>query len=251
VLRSPLDCSVQMSAKAPVLPAKPMRDDLFYLSHITFKVESTLFRVPRYVFEDSSDVIRDMFLFPSGTQAAEGLNDENPITLQETSSWDFKQLLRALFCRTDIEGFTSRGTPPTTFDEWVAVIKLTHRWEMTALYQFAVKQAQRLPNVDPVEKLALARTYDIHDWVRPAVYDILRREESSQPLSQKDVAKLGLDVVLELVRTRERLAGVYKRCHAGMSDGNINAKLTDGLRALCLARKPGLPMEELASGAID
>ncbi|EIW78706.1 hypothetical protein CONPUDRAFT_16120, partial [Coniophora puteana RWD-64-598 SS2] len=160
-------------------------------------VESTLFRVPRYVFEDSSDVIRDMFLFPSGAQAAEGLSDESPITLQETSSWDFKQLLRAMFCR------YVECTPPTTFDEWVAVIKLTHRWEMTALYQFAVKQAHRLPNVDPVERLVLARTYDIHDWVRPAIYDILRREEPSQPLSQKDVAKLGLDVVLELARTRE------------------------------------------------
>lgn len=141
-----------------------------------------------------------MFSLPvPGSQGAEGTRDDNPIVLQDTSSWEFKQLLRAMFFRTDVVEPNARGTPPSTFNEWVAVIKLTHRWEMHAMHEFAIEQAAKLCSAhartevdtyaetasEPVldhlratERLALARTYGIDRWIRSAVYDIVRREHA-------------------------------------------------------------------------
>jgi len=175
-------------------------DNTFYFSYVTFRVENTLFRVPRHELEHTSRVFRDMFLIPSGTDHPEGASDEHPIVLENTSSYDFRQLLRAMLCGND-RGSTAE-TQPTTFKEWCSVIKLAHRWEMSTLYDLALKKADDMGNIDPVEKAAFAFKYDIQTWLLRALNDIARRAE---PLSQRDVDILGLDTVLKLARVRESI----------------------------------------------
>ncbi|EIW78708.1 hypothetical protein CONPUDRAFT_167651 [Coniophora puteana RWD-64-598 SS2] len=150
-----------------------------------------------------------MFTLPSGSKVPEGFNDEYPIVLEGTSVYDFRQLLRAMFCRPDIPGILSCAPPPTTFREWTSVLRLTHRWEMSALHLHARKSIAKLDGVDAVNRLSLALTYDIEDWIHPALADIIRREE---PLARRHVDVLGVDMVLKLARAREHVAGYFGSC---------------------------------------
>lgn len=62
------------------------------------QVENTLFRVPRYYFEQESDVFRDMFQFPVAEGAVpDGCSDEQPLRLDGIKKEDFRQLLRVMF----------------------------------------------------------------------------------------------------------------------------------------------------------
>jgi hypothetical protein len=61
------------------------------------QVEDTLFKIPRYLFEESSDVFRDMFQLPAQEDVPrEGSSDENPLFLSGICKTDFRLLLKAL-----------------------------------------------------------------------------------------------------------------------------------------------------------
>ncbi|EIW78695.1 hypothetical protein CONPUDRAFT_108685 [Coniophora puteana RWD-64-598 SS2] len=184
---------MNISAKVTRVP-----DDLFCFTNVTFAVENMLFCVPRQVFERSSEVFQDMFSMPSGNQNVEGKDAEHPIILEDVTSSDFKQLLRVMFSRSDLDGPDT--TQPLTFDEWTGVIRLTHKWEMRTLHQSAINSASKMSGVDPVQKLSIAMAYHIEEWLRPALNGIACRKET---LSPRDVEILGVDMVLKLARVRE------------------------------------------------
>ena len=179
-----------------------MHDDIYYFSHVIIKAEDTLFCVPRHELERNSPVFRDMFSLPTSTQAKEGKSDETPIVLERVGKDEFRQLLRVMLCREDIGG--PEDTLPTTFKEWTSAIKLAHRWEMDKVYRLAIKHASNLKDIDPVEKAAVAFTYDIPDWIESTVNDIARRDE---PVSRRDVDILGLDIALKIAEVREHING--------------------------------------------
>ncbi|EIW78696.1 hypothetical protein CONPUDRAFT_60624, partial [Coniophora puteana RWD-64-598 SS2] len=190
------------------------------------QVENTLFRVPRHELEHTSRVFRDMFLIPSGADHPEGESDEHPIVLENTCSYDFRQLLRAMLCgpplnthREDMGG--PDDSLPVTFEEWTSVIKLSHRWEMSAVYQLALKRVSDLKDVDHVEKAAVALTYDIQEWIKSTINDIARRDE---PLSRREVDILGIDTVLKIARVRESIGPrgtIRKRSAARLDFGSV------------------------------
>jgi hypothetical protein len=60
-------------------------------------VEDTLFKLPRYLFEESSDVFRDMFQLPAPEGIPpDGSSDEQPLVLEGIRKADFRLLLEAL-----------------------------------------------------------------------------------------------------------------------------------------------------------
>lgn len=59
------------------------------------QVEGTLFKVPRYKFEENSSVFKDMFDIPA-TDNQEGWADDNPIRLDSVEKIDFQRFLTAL-----------------------------------------------------------------------------------------------------------------------------------------------------------
>jgi hypothetical protein len=67
-------------------------------SRISFEqVENTLFKVPRYLFEQSSDIFRDMFLLPlTDDLVPDGSSDEQPLRLEAIRQADFQRLLKAM-----------------------------------------------------------------------------------------------------------------------------------------------------------
>ena len=61
------------------------------------QVEDTLFKLPRHLFEESSDVFRDMFLLPAPEGVSpDGCSDEQPLVLEGVRKADFRRLLEAL-----------------------------------------------------------------------------------------------------------------------------------------------------------
>ncbi|EIW80456.1 hypothetical protein CONPUDRAFT_56949, partial [Coniophora puteana RWD-64-598 SS2] len=165
------------------------------------QVESTLFRVPRGVLAEHSEVFQGMFSLPSGGIFAEGMSDENPIFLRDIVSQDFKSLLKVLLSRLVNE---SGDNLPSSIEEWTSVLKLSHLWGMEDISSLAVEKMSAFA-IDPVDKAALAVQYDVKAWLTPALNNIARREK---PLTKEDVDKLGLDFVLKIAEVRESLTRV-------------------------------------------
>ncbi|EIW78629.1 hypothetical protein CONPUDRAFT_75251 [Coniophora puteana RWD-64-598 SS2] len=185
-----------------------------YFTHVTFKVEGTLFRVPQQLFEDNSDVFRNLFLSPSSSRSIEGLSDQSPIVLENILCWDFK---------VDTADACSRH-------------RAVNNQRVAGRDQANPMVASRVPYyVDPAEKLALVRAHGVAEWVRPAVCDVVRREHTEKdplwkPLSDKDVRILGLDLVLALAAAREHVAGQFSRCHTRLTNTEIERVLRDWFR---------------------
>jgi len=184
------------------------RDETFYFSDVIIRVESTLYKVPRHILSEHSHVFRDMFVLPSGDQPAEGFSDDDPIVLQGVTSYDFRQLLRVLYARAIVPSASPVSvTNPAgsqlslARQEWSAVLKLSHQWEMSTIHQFAIEKMSSLA-MDPVDKLALALKYNINVWIKPALNDLAKR---SRPMTKRDVDLLGLDVVLRIAEVRESI----------------------------------------------
>lgn len=73
---------------------------------------------------------------------------------------------------------------------------------MDAVRAHAIAAMEGLPDIDPVDKVVIARTYDIQPWLAPLFNEILRRAKS---FTETDVQKLGLSTVLRLMGLRDRL----------------------------------------------
>jgi len=175
-----------------------IRDDEFYFEVVTFRVENTLFRVPRHVLETSSEVFRDMFLLPVGVGSTEGETDSHPIVLEGISSHTFKLLLKVLLDRS-----IAPENLAYSMDEWIAVLKLSHRWGMSSTRKFVMsKLSSKGSTLGPLEMAGLALELDIKEWLVPALDALAKREE---PMSKVEVERLGIEVVLKLAEVRESL----------------------------------------------
>jgi len=198
--------AAQDSQVAKASPSPPVvRDDSFYFSIVVFRVENTLFKIPSHILSDHSDVFQAMFSLPIGESIAGGLTDDDPIVLEGITSFDFKQLLKALYSQTVLSPWTSTipnqvsSQLPVTLEEWTPVLRLSDQWNMTAVHQFAIEK-MAVMSMDPVDRLALALEFDIKPWMMPALNALAQRPE---PIVRRDIDKLRLDVVLQIVEVRE------------------------------------------------
>ncbi|KAI0030322.1 hypothetical protein K488DRAFT_19537, partial [Vararia minispora EC-137] len=76
-------------------------------------------------------------------------------------------------------------------EEWTAVLKLATRWSFASIRSLAIRNLEEL--VSPIDRLALARTYSIEDWVDTAIGDIIARKEAlslteAKTMSYEDLA---------------------------------------------------------------
>ncbi|KAJ4483954.1 hypothetical protein J3R30DRAFT_3426106 [Lentinula aciculospora] len=73
---------------------------------------------------------------------------------------------------------------------------------MDEVWVHAISAIEDLPDVDPVDKVVLARTHDIHAWFTPSFNNILQR---SQSFTESDVEKLGVPTIVRLMEIRDCL----------------------------------------------
>ncbi|GAW00311.1 hypothetical protein LENED_001819 [Lentinula edodes] len=169
------------------------RDVGFFYDCRIFSVDNLLFQVPIQLLAAESAYFRTRM------DQNDGLKEENPIQLDtDVSPEDFRQLLRVV-------------CPPKRFNaepevfsfgQWISVLKLAKKWDMSEVRAYAISAIGKLPDIDPVDKIVLARTYDIPTWLAPSFNEILQR---SQSLTESDVDKLGIPTIVRLMELRDRV----------------------------------------------
>ncbi|KAL5490049.1 hypothetical protein ACEPAI_4882 [Sanghuangporus weigelae] len=178
-------------ASSSIFSSKP-RDEQFYFNFTTFEVEGILFRVPRHPFETESQIFKDMFAIPSDS-SADGSSDEKPLILPGISANDFRVFLKVLF--------DPAHAPQNDLgiDEWTSLLRLSHMWCCDRLQALAISKLDT-QIVDTFSKIALARAYDIKDWILSLYFKFVTRTE---PLTSEETNKLGVECAVKLNEVRE------------------------------------------------
>ncbi|KAK7024962.1 hypothetical protein R3P38DRAFT_2951960 [Favolaschia claudopus] len=177
------------------------RDKSYYFHTIIFKVEDRIFNVPRYHFERTSEVFRDMFALPAGDDPnIEGQCDERPIILEGITSCEFEQLLKVLY-PLDLPGVMSAGLGNwMSKEEWIAVLKLSTLWRFLDARKLAIHQLDTRADLGSVERIMLARQYDVASWLRKGYIALAQR---SQMISREEATEIGWETAFSLCQLRE------------------------------------------------
>ncbi|KAF9820055.1 hypothetical protein IEO21_01717 [Rhodonia placenta] len=165
----------------------PQRHESLYFEDdtVVFLIETTLFKVHRYFLKRHSRVFADMFSL-SPNKAQEGCDDNHPIHIPEVSRQDFERLL-SLF-----------------YPDELAI---------TRLLQLA----------SPIDRVLLARQFDVSPWLRPAYLELCKRDEA---LTLDEGMRLGMRYVIMLSEIRQSIRA-NKR--PSLPDGNIIAFINQKL----------------------
>ncbi|THH19334.1 hypothetical protein EW146_g1807 [Bondarzewia mesenterica] len=181
--------------EAEVLP--PSRHQTYYIVENNlsiFLVSGCLFRVHRYLFEESP-VFRDMFSIPPGEEGVEGESDTAPIVLPEITQQEFEALLDFLYDR----GYD--GYRDFNVRKWINVLSISSRFEFDKVRARAIKELTELePSLDAIEEILLAQKYEVPQWIFPGLTKLLIRSKIPD-LSEAE--RLPLDMVLSVWRARE------------------------------------------------
>jgi len=145
-------------------------DDSFIRHHkyffedgnVTFLVENTLYCVHRYFFS------RDSIYFSTRFAQLDVRDHEalpTIISLGDIESKDFEAFLSILYPESFEENDLS-------YEEWKSVLRLSTRWGFASLRKRALSSIEP---PTPHDRLLLARTYSVNNWVVPALSALCER----------------------------------------------------------------------------
>ncbi|KAG6879024.1 hypothetical protein C0992_005774 [Termitomyces sp. T32_za158] len=160
------------------------KDAEYYLETATFQVEGTLYKVAKYHFLKG----QGMAAIFAGCKS-----EHDVIYLDDVSRDEFRTLLKLLY------PLSVMPTNNFTTEEWIAVLNLSTRWKMLDIRNLAIRQLN-VANVDPIDRIVLARRYHIPQWLTSSLVPLIRRESS---LSTDEVEKLGFELALKIFRIRD------------------------------------------------
>jgi len=184
--------------KTTPTPAKAQRDNEFYFQDIVFLVEDHLFKVPARNFITESEVFETMFKLPQNPDIApDGLSDDQPLRLEGVKKDGFRQLLRVMY-----PSGTGKALTLTT-EQWLSVLELSTRWDMTEIRAQAIKDVRAALHPDsdlPSKLLNHGQTYRVDEWVVESIQDFTRRRK---PMDMDDVEAIGIENVLKIASLRE------------------------------------------------
>lgn len=172
---------------------EPSKDPHFYFTDVVFLVEGVLFKVHRHNFENDSEVFQTMFSLPIAQGSVpDGTNDDHPLVLHGIKKDDFVQLLRVMFPHYDSEECLS-------LSQWISVLNLSTMWRFDRLRAIAIRKLSAILD-EPIQRIVLAKTYHVTEWLVPALNALARRAE---PLQSLDVDQIGIDYALKIAAVRE------------------------------------------------
>jgi len=120
------------------------------------------------LFEESSDVFRDMFSLPTPEGVSpDGCSDKQPLFLEGTRKKDFRRLLKVMkfpvkfqveSCHVADPGIDCKKKPrkslryaggyeDSTVIEWASVLELSCKWQMAKIRKTAVEQILKLQHL--------------------------------------------------------------------------------------------------------
>ncbi|KAK0195927.1 hypothetical protein F5146DRAFT_894508, partial [Armillaria mellea] len=156
-------------------------DEVFYWNNVVFLVENTLFNVPRYHFENFSEVFKTTFSLPqSDNVTVDGSSDEHPFVLQGITAEEFRSLLNVMLL----------PEPPLLKKEaWIAALKLSNMWRLLKVRDIAIRQLNSgNDKLSHIEKIVWGREYKVSDWVAKGYVGLIDRGEV---LSLDEGAQIG------------------------------------------------------------
>jgi hypothetical protein len=89
-------------------------------------------------------------------------------------------------------------------EEWLSVLKLSTLWRFKELRTKALNRLSQI-QIDPVDKVILARDYGVEGWLVEGYTELVKRDEG---LSSEARRRLGYETALQLYVKRE---DTYKR----------------------------------------
>ncbi|KAJ3527411.1 hypothetical protein NMY22_g9802 [Coprinellus aureogranulatus] len=195
------------------------RHSRYFQDFVIFKVENVLFKVPKGFLTRDSSLFETLFSCPPGSENPEGASEDKPIVLPEVKVEEFETIMDFYHEWMDPTSLTRRvlaaATPQkaSSNSRFAKDRPLTKRLftllsistrllfdNIRELILTALEQPGALSSFSSVERILLARKYDVDRWLKPAYIDLCRRPE---PLEKEDVEALGLDTVLLMARARE------------------------------------------------
>ncbi|KAL5533632.1 hypothetical protein ACEPAG_92 [Sanghuangporus baumii] len=202
------------------------KDDMFFFSLVSFRVEDRLFRVPKGPFENQSEHFRKLFAnVPTRAGMKLARDIDEPIFLPGIEKNAFQNLLRLLFPPPTTSCFN--GPIFLTREQWIKVLDLAQTWGFAGISTLAIKNLE-LALFREVEKLELALKYQIEQWYADAYFALAKRP---QPLSVDEGRRLGLELSLKMAGVRERNLAYMKGKYSGAGTPGNNlrffAPLTD------------------------
>ncbi|KAF8632494.1 hypothetical protein AX15_001861 [Amanita polypyramis BW_CC] len=176
----------------------PTRHKDYYFEDIIFQVEDQLFKVPRHLFLQESEIFRDIFRCPVPKGAhQDGITDEQPLQLQVRPSATFSP-----YRNPKRRKFNKNPQLPAfeKMEEWTAVLELASRFEMPNIKQFAMERMVPFLGNAPAMQIYLGRKHHVREWVVSALNKLIQRAE---PLRKEDIELIGLDDGLKVMALRE------------------------------------------------
>ncbi|PPQ74255.1 hypothetical protein CVT24_001156 [Panaeolus cyanescens] len=189
------------------------RDDEFYFDIVTFKVENTLFRVPRNGFLYPGSTFEDLFSLPGPstdldspisanqpTPQREGSCDDNPIVLEQISASSFRSFLRVLYK-------FERSTPCHGYEQWLSVLDLATMWNFTEIRKLAIvslDEKKYIGNRTIEEQILLSKKYCVKHWLKRAYQSVIQNKSA---VSIAEMRKAGVD--LETISTLSNIRDIW------------------------------------------
>jgi hypothetical protein len=87
-----------------------------------------------------------------------------------------------------------------TKEDWTAVLALAHRWDFAAIRAVAIGELVAITT--PIDRLVLARDYNIGEWLAGAYLDVC---QASEYPSDEDCLRLDRATIVMIGRAREAL----------------------------------------------
>ncbi|KAH9006204.1 hypothetical protein EDB86DRAFT_2872300 [Lactarius hatsudake] len=178
--------------------------------NITFLVDGTLYCVHRFFFSRDSAYFSTR-LAQLGTRDHEALT--TLVSLGDVEREDFEALLSVIYPK-DFEEHS------LSYRQWKSVLHLSTRWGFASIRKLALKS---INPPTPHDRLILARTYTVDQWVQPALTALCERAE---PLSLTEALQMRMEDVVLVAAVREDV-----RSHVLRIDGAKVARVVEAALA--------------------
>jgi hypothetical protein len=90
--------------------------------------------------------------------------------------------------------------------EWISVLRVAHRFGFAAIRALAIEQLA--PLTTAVDRIVLAREFDVREWLKPAYIEVYT---SAALLEDVDADRLGFELFKKIVRVRHGISTLAAR----------------------------------------
>ncbi|KAJ8082117.1 hypothetical protein PM082_007963 [Marasmius tenuissimus] len=196
--QSSMVCRPRAGTSSSTAPSTP-HDSKYYINEkmVILHVDNTLFRAHRHLLRRESDVFEHMFDSPQPAEGAEGDSDENPILIPDVTRAEFTALMDYLYEGSFFKTRSERHK--TSREEFIDLLSIATRFVCIEARQKAIRGIESY-SLDPIERLVLADTYDIPQWLMPSYIELCQRDN---PLTPDEALWIGAEKAMSIAKARE------------------------------------------------